>query len=86
MIKIEGLRKFTDADKNLFAKSEIEMLELVAKRFGDDSTDQVVDTSHKEAPWKETEYGQVIPYELAAHDADSLFAEDEIRLLQEMAI
>lgn len=86
MLKIEGLRAFTEKDKDLFGLSEIEMLETVVKRFGDDSTDQVVDASHAESPWKETGYGQAIPYELAAHDADSMFNEEEIRFLQEIGV
>jgi len=82
--RIKSLKKFTKDDEDLFTKSELNVLADVVKRFGDEDTETVVEASHKEAPWLETKYGETIPYELAAHDPDSLYSEEEIRLLQEI--
>lgn len=82
MLQVKALRDFTEQDMALLGKSEIDILQEVTKRFGNYSTDEIVEASHQEAPWKETKYGQLIPYELAAHDRDSSYTEDEIRMLQ----
>ncbi len=82
MLKVNGLRKFCKEDEDLFAQSELETLVDVCEKHGEDSTDEIIESSHREAPWNETDFGQVIPYELAAHDPDSNFSEEEIRLLE----
>lgn len=86
MMQVTANRKFSEKDANLFSESELEVLETVAKRFGEESTDAIVESSHSESPWKETEYGQTIPYELAAHDPDSRFNEEEIRFLTKAVV
>lgn len=81
MLQVKALRDFNEADEALFGKSELQMLKEVTERFADESTDSLIETSHKEAPWRETRYAQKIPYELAAHDGDSAFTEEELRFL-----
>jgi uncharacterized phage-associated protein len=81
MLRIKGLREFDSKDEALFTESELEIMKEIAKVFGDDSTDDIVEASHAESPWKETTYGQSIPYELAAHDRNSEYSEDDIRFL-----
>jgi uncharacterized phage-associated protein len=85
MLRIKGLREFSDNDAALFTESEIQTLQEVVKTFGDDSTDEIVESSHAESPWRETKYGQSIPYELAAHDSNSDYSEDDIRFLTSVA-
>lgn len=85
MLRVKGLRNFEEKDEKLFTASELEVLKDVVKEFGDDSTDAIIESSHSESPWKETKYGQSIPYELAAHDTNSTYSEEDIRFLQTLA-
>ncbi len=80
MQKVVAHRKFNDRDKKLFSKSELEILEKVCERFSEASTNQMIELTHKESPYIESELSQVIPYELAAKDPDSKFNADEIKL------
>ena len=81
MLRIKALRDFSKADKALFTESELQVMREVSEKFADDSTDDIVEASHAESPWKETRYGQLIPYELAAHDGNSCYTEEELRFL-----
>lgn len=80
MKKVVANRKFTEIDKKLFSKSELNILKSVCERFSESNTNQVITISHKEASYIESEMSQVIPYELAARDSDSKFDSEEIRL------
>lgn len=81
MTKFIPSRDFRDADKKILSESEFEILEKVAKKFKDSTSDQIEEASHKEAPWRETEYLDPIPYTLAAKDKDSSVTEEEIEIL-----
>lgn len=85
MLRVKPLRDFTEEDEKLFTESELEILKEVTAKFGNDSTDQIIESSHAESPWTETKYGQSIPYELAAHDANSTYSEEDIRFLENVA-
>lgn len=80
MIQAVPLRKFTEEDKKIFLASELEILEKVSKRFYDTKADEIIEESHKEAPWLETKMSQVIPYSLAAKDSNSKFTDQEVEL------
>ncbi|OHA00574.1 MAG: hypothetical protein A3C11_02860 [Candidatus Sungbacteria bacterium RIFCSPHIGHO2_02_FULL_49_12] len=80
MYKMISLRKFSEEDAKLFSKNEMEILRRVCLRFGDLNTRDIVDASHKEAPWKETKPLEFIPYSLAAKDPDCLVSEEDINL------
>lgn len=81
MKKIVPVRSFTEADSKVFTESELDILNFVAKKFGDSPTSSIVSASHAEAPWKESKQPNKIPYELAAHDSDSKFDEEELKFL-----
>jgi len=81
MYRVLPRRKFTEKDKNYFSQTELEVLEKVCARFGDKNTKYLEEISHKEAPWRETEYRDEIPYELATKDPDSKVTEEEVKLL-----
>lgn len=81
MCKIVPLRKFSENDKKYFSETELEMLEKVASKYNTFTADQIEEASHKESPWKDTEYLDQIPYSLAARDPDSEVSEKEIELL-----
>lgn len=74
-------RKFTIKDKSLFTPTEFEMLTEVSKIFENMKTDEIRELSHKEAPWRETEYLEEIPYSLAVLDDDCEVKAEEIDLL-----
>jgi hypothetical protein len=81
MYRVVPLREFNKADENYFSETELETLKKVCARFSDKNTKFIEDESHKEAPWKETKFLDVIPYELATKDKDCLISEEEIKLL-----
>ena len=81
MVKFIPIRDFSDFDKKYFSESELEILEAVASKFKYSTSDQIEEASHKESPWKETEYLDAIPYTLAAKDGDSKVTEREIELM-----
>lgn len=81
MIKFIPKRNFEDFDRKYFSESEFEILEIVSGKFKNSTSDEIENASHKESPWKETEYLDVIPYTLAAKDDDSKVTEKEIELL-----
>jgi len=84
MYRVLPKRNFTVGDKNLFSEGEMEILEQVCSRFGDKNTKYIEDSSHAEAPWKNTTFLDTIPYELASQDPDCSVTEEEIKLLLEI--
>lgn len=80
MCKIVPTRKFTEEDKLLFSESELKVLQEVVKRFGNSKMQEIEDASHSEAPWRETNYLDEIPYQLASHDSDSEVTEEDVLL------
>jgi uncharacterized phage-associated protein len=73
-------RKFSLKDKKYFSETELEILAKICARFGDKNTKYIEDASHDEAPWKNTNLLDKIPYELATKDSDCLVSEEEITL------
>ena len=53
----------------------------VCERFKNKTAKEIEDVAHGEAPWKETSFLEVIPYQLAANDNDCLVEKEEIELL-----
>ena len=84
MQKIVPIRKFTNDDKKLFSKSEMDTLQEVVRRFKDTDTNSIVKMSHKEAPWKDTNYRDPIPYSLAGRDSDCLYSEKDLEILNSL--
>ncbi len=80
MQKVIPARGFTEKDRNYFSHTELEILELVCSRFGEQNTKYIEDASHKEAPWRETRFMEAIPYTLATKDNDCFVNEEEIAL------
>lgn len=80
MSKVVPVRSFSENDKKIFSKSELEVLKNVCERFSNSTTNDIVEISHNEAPYKESEILEIIPYELAAKDPDSKFTAEEIEL------
>lgn len=78
MLQTLPMRKFIEKDAEIFLKSELDILKKVCTRFYNTNTDDIVDLSHKEAPWLETKKSQIIPYSLAGKDKNSKFTEKEI--------
>jgi len=74
-------RKFSEADKKYFSESQLQIMEEVARKFGNKNTKFIVDASHKESPWKCTSMLESIPYTLAAKDDDCQVSEQEIALI-----
>lgn len=81
MYRLVPQRKFNDKDKKYFSPTELEILETVCARFGNKNTQYIEQASHEEAPWKETNLLNEIPYTLAANDNDCLVTKEEIDLL-----
>ncbi|HKX72944.1 MAG TPA: Panacea domain-containing protein [Candidatus Saccharimonadales bacterium] len=81
MQRITPTKSLTDDDLKMFSKSELDTLAEVAKRFKDTSTDEIIKASHAEAPWRMTDYLDVIPYALAGNDTDSQYTSEEIELV-----
>lgn len=84
MYRVLPVRSFTQSDRKLFTESELEILEKVCTRYGNKNTKYLEDMSHTEAPWKETQLLEEIPYNLAADDADCQVSKEEIGLLQKV--
>jgi len=80
MKKISPKRKFTENDRGHLSPTEMEVLEEVSREFRDKKTDYLVEMSHKEAPWKETENLEKIPYTLATLDKDCKVDREQIEL------
>ena len=52
-------------DLRLLKASETQMIDQVIQQLGDMPAKVISDYSHKDMPWKATEYNAVIDYELA---------------------
>lgn len=77
-------KKFSEEDARYFSETELEVMKSVCKRFEDASTKQIVEASHKEAPWLLTKLPEKIPYTLAAKDPDATVGEEDIKLLLDL--
>ncbi|PIZ00189.1 hypothetical protein COY62_03935, partial [bacterium (Candidatus Howlettbacteria) CG_4_10_14_0_8_um_filter_40_9] len=84
MCRIIPLREFSEKDEKYFSETEMEILNKVCLRFGDKNTRYIEDASHEEAPWKETNLLDYIPYTLAAEDKDCKVSKEEISLLSDI--
>lgn len=82
MCRIIGLRKFSDTDAKLFSQAELETLKKVCIRFGEKNTKFIEELSHEEAPWKQTNFLDSIPYSLASEDKDCQVSKKELELLE----
>lgn len=80
MFRVIPTREITEKDLKYFSTSEIDILKTVCKRFANSNTQTIEDASHNEAPWKETQMLENIPYALAARDVDCLVSKEEIEL------
>jgi uncharacterized phage-associated protein len=81
MYKVVARRKLTKTDMDLFSEAERKTLSQVCVRFGSKNTQYIEETSHDEAPWKDSQMFQEIPYSLAAKDSDCKVAKEDIELL-----
>lgn len=82
MCRIIPTRKFTKEDEKYFSATELNVLGEVCERFGNKNTKIIEEASHKEAPWKNTEFLDDINYSLATKDPDCLASKEEIELLK----
>lgn len=80
MFRLKPTKNFSEKDEKYFSTSEREILRCVCNRFGNKNTKFIEDASHKEAPWKETNLLDSIPYTLAAQDEDCLVSKEEIEM------
>ncbi|KKP61242.1 MAG: hypothetical protein UR54_C0004G0016 [Candidatus Roizmanbacteria bacterium GW2011_GWA2_34_18] len=80
MVQTLPVRQFTKKDEEILLESELKILKDVCKRFYNTKTDEIVEISHKEAPWLETKDFQPIPYSLAGKMKNSKFTEEEIKI------
>lgn len=74
-------KKFSENDKKYFSNSELEILSVVCNRFGDKNARYIKEASHNEAPWRETNLLDIIPYHLAVKDKDCEVELEEIETL-----
>jgi len=80
--RVRCMKEFSGKDEDYFSKTQMDTLKEVCSRFKNHTTTQIVNTSHKESPWKSTEELQKIPYKLAVLDKDCKVTQDEIELLE----
>lgn len=81
-MRIEPLRTFSESDKNLFSDSELRTLERVCARFSSTNTRDIVEASHLEAPWRDTEELEEIPFKLALEDPDCEISKADFELFK----
>lgn len=79
--RIVPLRPFDKKDEKYFSKTELETMQKVCAKFGNKNTKYIEDSSHNEAPWKETNLLDNIPYSLAAEDNDCKMTKEELELV-----
>ena len=79
--EVQSIKNFSESDKDYFSNRELGKMEKVCKRFYNASAEQIEKASKKEAPWRETKYGERIPYSLATLDPDCLVSKEEIELI-----
>ena len=82
--KIQCLEPFSENDKNIFSEKELEILEFITNRYRTKGAWELVNISHKQAPWLKTNELDEIPYYLAAQDDDCLVEEQDIKLLSQI--
>lgn len=80
MVQTLPVRQFTEKDAEVLLESELKILKKVCERFYNTKTDEIINISHKEAPWLETKEFQPIPYSLAGKMKNSKFTEKEIEI------
>lgn len=80
MYNVLPRRGLTDNDLKMFSDTELEILADVCSKFGNKNTDYIEQASHQEAPWRETQMLEDIPYSLAANDPDCRVSKEEIEL------
>lgn len=85
MIKLIANREFTEQDKKHFSDTEFEILQKVCAIYGNSTMDKIKEASHKEAPYRKTNYLDEIPYYLAADDPDSQVTKEDIELFMKLA-
>ncbi len=85
MHRVMVTRNFNEQDKRFFSTTELEILEMVCRRFGNINTKEIEEAAHKEAPWRETRLLETIPYTLATKDSDCLVSEAEIKAILSIA-
>jgi len=51
-------------DRNIFSKDEADLIEKEVARLSDMNASKIESYVHEDAPWAESEYGEVIDYEL----------------------
>ena len=61
----EEFKSTKKPDLSLFSDSELKILATVKEYFNDCNAKRITDFSHDEKGYKETEQGQIIPYEYA---------------------
>lgn len=84
MYRVLRTRDFLESDEKIFSETELDILKKVCIRFGNKTTKEIEDASHRESPWKMTNFLEEIPYTLAAEDPDSMVSGDEIKLALEI--
>ena len=77
-------RDLSDDDKKHFSATELDILNKICLKFGNKNTKYIEDVSHNESPWKQTNFLDKIPYNLAVNDLDCQVTEEEINLLLEL--
>lgn len=80
MLKLVPNRTFTPNDRKYLSDTEFEILQKVCSLYGQSTMSEIIEVSHREAPWKMTNFLDEIPYSLAAYDADSKVSKEEIEL------
>jgi len=83
--RIVPIKDITERDTKYFSETELEILEKVCSIFFDKNARNIEDASHKEAPWRQTSFSEVISYSLAAQDSDCVVKKEEIDLLVNIA-
>jgi uncharacterized phage-associated protein len=84
--KVVCVKPFTKEDEEYFSETELGALQDICQRFNKHSTSQIVDCSHKDAPWRLTRDLEIIPYELAAEDSDCQVTKQDIELMKKISI
>jgi uncharacterized phage-associated protein len=84
MHRIVPTRKLTNGELGFFSENEMGILKEVCQKFGSANTKTIEDASHAEAPWRDSQMCQEIPYTAATRDADCDVTEEEITLSLKM--
>lgn len=65
-----------EADLSLISGQELEMIDDVLARYSDKTATQLSEMTHRDTPWKATENGNDIDYELAFYRPDEFSVRD----------